>query len=371
MAAAFTWCAARGKWHQLLPPAAATKEAAAEQPSQRVHEAPAAVTPQGKHIAVTMSRVSTGGTRHEAVFKREKRKGAMSGAERKQKAKIRLSLFPDKQIVARRKDAERKGTERSERLPAVPEHDEEPDESDEDESDIFAKSTSEDSEIDRLIGDMPLIPHGSSDVAGDEEYDKLMHRVGVLRGRRVALRLAARCDCSVLTEWGECKRPECFDWDSVPPAPRAGGGRRIRCHTCGTVRCSANCGLLIFNCCEHDNANWDPDITIGAEIRDAAEELFDASPDRSCTLQELRTFLIQRGQYGRLQVPSLKQRQCGDHDPCTGGRYFVHLKHLRLILQPDTGAGCFPPSHPDSKLHKYGSAFFQKFMLDGDVLHRI
>ena len=78
---------------------------------------------------------------------------------------------------------------------------------------------------------------------------------------------------------------------------------------------------------------------IAAEIRDAAVELHDASPDRSCTLQELRASLIQRGQYGDLQVPSHKQAQAGFDFPCTGGRYYVQLDHLRMMLQSqDTSA---------------------------------
>ena len=120
------------------------------------------------------------------------------------------------------------------------------------------------------------------------EHEAAVKQLHALRARQ----FAPKCDCSVLTEWGVCKRPACFDWDAASPAPRVGGGMRVRCHTCGTVRCSANCGLLIFNCCEHDHGNLNADYTINGEIRDAIEELLDASPDASCTLQELRGLLL-------------------------------------------------------------------------------
>jgi hypothetical protein len=83
-----------------------------------------------------------------------------------------------------------------------------------------------------------------------------------------------------------------------------------------------NCGLLIFNCCEHDHGNLNSDNTIHGEIRDALEELLDTSDDATCTLRELHVCLSQRGDYGKMHVPAHRQRMTGFQFPCTGGRYF-------------------------------------------------
>ena len=188
-----------------------------------------------------------------------------------------------------------------------------------------------------------------------------------------ARQFAPKCDCSVLTEWGVCKRPKCFDWDATPPAPHVGGGMRIRCHMCGTVRCSANCGLLICNCCEHDHGNFNADYN--GEIRDALEELLDASPDASCTLQELHGSLLQRGDYGKMQVPLHRQWLAGCAFPRAqvGAIYWLRLDELRNILSipEDTGAGLFPPGHPDSKLHSRSAYSDDLFIVRDDVLHHI
>jgi hypothetical protein len=84
----------------------ATSTAAAERPSQVVHERTIASTPLGKHVVVSMERVSTGGTRHEAQYKRPQ-SGQMNGSERMAKARARTSLFPDEAAAAREQNAGR------------------------------------------------------------------------------------------------------------------------------------------------------------------------------------------------------------------------------------------------------------------------
>ena len=54
------------------------------------------------------------------------------------------------------------------------------------------------------------------------EHEAAVKQLRALRARQ----FAPKCDCSVLTEWGVCKRPACFDWDAASPAPRVGGGIR-------------------------------------------------------------------------------------------------------------------------------------------------
>ena len=293
------------------------------------------LTPEGNHETITLERLSTGGTRYAAEFKRSST-GAMSDAERRKKARLRASLFPEKRAESLRTDAERKHTARAAHDSPAPLADTAVSDAD---SDTDSTSNESDcSEADRL---MDRIDSGV-------EHEAAVKQLRALRARQ----FAPKCDCSVLTEWGVCKRPACFDWDAASPAPRVGGGMRVRCHTCGTIRCSANCGLLIFNCCEHDHGNLNADYTINGEIRDTLEELLDASPDASCTLEELHACLLQRGDYGKMQVPAYRQVMAGFQSPCTGGRYFVRLDMLRKILSnpEDTGAGLFPPGHPDSKL---------------------
>ena len=65
------------------------------------------VTPQGHHIEVTLERVSTGGTKHQAKFTRAA-SGAMTGAERAQKKRVRATLFPQQLATFRSKDSDRK-----------------------------------------------------------------------------------------------------------------------------------------------------------------------------------------------------------------------------------------------------------------------
>ena len=68
-----------------------------------------------------------------------------------------------------------------------------------------------------------------------------------------------------------------------------------------------------------------------------------------------------------------RQVMAGFQSPCTGGRYFVRLDMLRKILSnpEDTGAGLFPPGHPDSKLPCRSAYFEDLFIFSNDVLHRI
>ena len=83
-----------------------------QRPSQVVHET-SVPTPEGKHIVVTLERVSTGGTRRSASFTKAADK-AMTGAERAEKKRLRKSLFPDEQAAARDQDAKRKRVARTE-----------------------------------------------------------------------------------------------------------------------------------------------------------------------------------------------------------------------------------------------------------------
>ena len=68
-------------------------------PSQAVRES-SALTTGKQHILVKMERMSTGGTRRVAQFKKAA-KGRMSAATRKQKERARASLFPKRQAAAR------------------------------------------------------------------------------------------------------------------------------------------------------------------------------------------------------------------------------------------------------------------------------
>ena len=322
----YTWCGKTGKWIEAPSAASDLAPLTPHRSSQSVHESKT-LTPEGNHETIALERLSTGGTRYAAEFKRSST-GAMSDAERRKKARLRASLFPEKRAESLRTNAERMHTARIAHDSPAPLADTAVSDAD---SDTDSTSNESDcSEADRL---MDRIDSGV-------EHEAAVKQLHALRARQ----FAPKCDCSVLTEWGVCKRPACFDWDAASPAPRVGGGMRVRCHTCGTVRCSANCGLLIFNCCEHDHGNLNADYTINGEIRDAIEELLDASPDASCTLQELRGLLLQRGSYGKMQVPPYRQRMAGIDFPCSGGRYYVHLDWLRMFLSnpEDTGAGPDP-----------------------------
>ena len=83
-------------------------------PSQAVSETESkALSPEGNHIKITMERVSTGSTRYAAQFKRSSA-GAMNDAERREKARVRASLFSrEKRAESLRTDAERKHTSRT------------------------------------------------------------------------------------------------------------------------------------------------------------------------------------------------------------------------------------------------------------------
>ena len=114
-----------------------------------------ALSPEGNHITITMERsVSTGGTRYAAQFKRSSA-GAMSDAERRKKARVRASLFPEKRAESLRTDAERKHTSRTSRAhdadSAEPDAESDADsDADSDDSESDAYSTSNCSEADRL-----------------------------------------------------------------------------------------------------------------------------------------------------------------------------------------------------------------------------
>ena len=86
-------------------------------PSQIVNET-SAVSTCGQHIEVTLERVSTGGTKHQAKFTRAA-SGAMSGAERAQKKRVRATLFPQQLATSRRTDSDRKRAAAVARLLAV------------------------------------------------------------------------------------------------------------------------------------------------------------------------------------------------------------------------------------------------------------
>ena len=75
-----------------------------------VHESLPVETPTGQHVAITLHRMSTGGTRHAVEWKRDRSCAdcAMSGAERAEKKRKRAELFPAKAVAQREKDVERK-----------------------------------------------------------------------------------------------------------------------------------------------------------------------------------------------------------------------------------------------------------------------
>jgi predicted DNA-binding WGR domain protein len=126
-------------------------------PSQAVSESKT-LSPEGNHLTITMERVSTGGTRYAAQFKRSSA-GAMNDAERRKKARVRASLFPEKRAESLRTDAERKHTSRTSRahdadsaeLDAESDAESDADsDADSDDSESDAYSTSNCSEADRL-----------------------------------------------------------------------------------------------------------------------------------------------------------------------------------------------------------------------------
>jgi hypothetical protein len=96
--------------HQFFAPAEPTLEQP-DRPSQMVQEITVS-TPRGQHVQVSLERISTGGTRHQAQFERAST-GPMSGAERMKKQRARCSLFPETQASARENDAERVAARRA------------------------------------------------------------------------------------------------------------------------------------------------------------------------------------------------------------------------------------------------------------------
>ena len=64
-----------------------------------------ALTPNGKHITVTMERVSTGGTHRHVSFDRSA-SGPMTAAERAKKKRLKTTLFPEKAASQRAQHAE-------------------------------------------------------------------------------------------------------------------------------------------------------------------------------------------------------------------------------------------------------------------------
>ena len=63
-------------------------------------------------MVVQMERLSTGGTRHEALYERPA-SGAMSDSQRAAKTRARTQLFPDKAAASREKDSGRKAAVRA------------------------------------------------------------------------------------------------------------------------------------------------------------------------------------------------------------------------------------------------------------------
>ena len=89
-----------------LPMTAAPQALGGRRLSQIVYEYESP-TPTGQHVAVRLERTSTGGTRREAEFTRAA-SGPMSGAERADKKRCKMTLFPEKQASVRGKDVQRK-----------------------------------------------------------------------------------------------------------------------------------------------------------------------------------------------------------------------------------------------------------------------
>ena len=69
------------------------------------------MSPEGRHIEVVMERVSTGGTRHQAHFRRSALT-PMTGQERMAKNRARKSLFAEQAAADRQQDTDRKRKQR-------------------------------------------------------------------------------------------------------------------------------------------------------------------------------------------------------------------------------------------------------------------
>lgn len=102
------------QWIQFAPTvvAGAAPAATPERPPSQVVQESAAETEGGQHVDVTLERVSTGGTRHHAHFRRSA-SGSLTAGERKAKSRARLSLFPEGAAAARQRDATRKRDDRA------------------------------------------------------------------------------------------------------------------------------------------------------------------------------------------------------------------------------------------------------------------
>lgn len=84
----------------------------ASTPARRTVCESSALTTGKQHILVKMERTSTGGTRRAAQFKRAAQ-GPMSAAVRKQRERVRASLFPRRQAAARVKHTLQMGKARA------------------------------------------------------------------------------------------------------------------------------------------------------------------------------------------------------------------------------------------------------------------
>ena len=99
----YTWCGKTGKWIEAPSAASDLAPLTPHRSSQSVHESKT-LTPEGNHETIALERLSTGGTRYAAEFKRSST-GAMSDAERRKKARLRASLFPEKRAESLRTNA--------------------------------------------------------------------------------------------------------------------------------------------------------------------------------------------------------------------------------------------------------------------------
>jgi hypothetical protein len=98
----------------VLAPPAPCSARTPKRPSQIVNESSPVLTDGRQHVVVVMERTSTGGTRRQAQFKRAAG-GAMSGAERAHKKRVRASLFPQEQAAARARHAKQEQQARPQR----------------------------------------------------------------------------------------------------------------------------------------------------------------------------------------------------------------------------------------------------------------
>jgi hypothetical protein len=243
------------------------------------------------------------------------------------------------------------------------------DDSADDSSDASSEG-SDDSDICRLEMELAeLVPEGAQIPCDNPHptcschFHQVLSELRRLQQRSECKLYAPTCGCTVLTEWAPCQFRTCFDWNTM--SPHAGSGTLIRCHTCGTVRCSANCGVLIFNTPELaqglNPSMLEIETTIGAQVRDAAHTLLDASPDSSCSLEELKDSLRRIGDFGELQVCAKGQHRVAASKPkCDGEEELIYLGgkydcYLREILQSE----------------ETGASEFWGFMMRDDVLHRL